>query len=160
MNALPTHLRRNGIAYLALFFAVGGGAAYAAGSGSSGAEKSQGTLSAGKTERGVYHVDAFKPDSFGDAAVSFPIPLAKAPKLHFIQMGATPPAACPGTALRPKAKPGHLCVYEADEENRADMSVPFGYGDSRDKLGFQLEVQPASSSDYMMSKGTWAVNGR
>ncbi|MGN6217439.1 MAG: hypothetical protein ACTHN7_10875 [Solirubrobacterales bacterium] len=71
------------------------------------------TLPSGKTETGRWAWGkTTKTQVQVWTSISFNIPLATAPTLHFIPAGGTPPAACPGTEQNPAAEPGNLCVYE------------------------------------------------
>ncbi|MEX2448686.1 MAG: hypothetical protein WD404_08085 [Solirubrobacterales bacterium] len=51
-------------------------------------------------------------EEFGSVSISYGIPLASAPEIHFV-LGETPPASCPGTVEEPAALPGNLCIYKA-----------------------------------------------
>jgi hypothetical protein len=145
---------------LALFAALGG-VGYAAGT-LGGQHQRASTLASGKSEKGVYSVQGFEfgsgQGSFKGDAVSYPVPLKATPVHHFIPEGNTPPAQCPGSATKPKAKPGHLCVYETDGFNRDSGDVSFTYGDARDKLGFKIQALSAAAQNGTYgSDGVWAV---
>jgi uncharacterized low-complexity protein len=76
------------------------------------------TLEAGRTETGawVISVGAVNP---AVAAISFPIPLSKAlgeADVHYVGSSGDG-ADCTGTAERPSAEPGNLCVYQVFTEN-------------------------------------------
>jgi hypothetical protein len=136
-----------------------GGIGYAA--SGDGAAK-QGTLKSGKTEKGVYFVGAFESGAgsgqFAEQEVSYPVPLKAAPERTFVGEGETPPGPCPGTFAKPKAKPGHLCVYEKDGGGRDSGDVTFGFDDARDKLGFGVTVGSAvAANQFYFSEGSWAV---
>lgn len=150
------------VALVALFVALGGGsyAAVKLGSDDTGARAASAT--SGEKMKGLYRVSDFEMSSnqqqFADGAVSYPKPLKSSPTLHFIGVGQTPPAECAGSATAPKAKKGHLCVYEADTNNRDPGDVPFLSGDGRDKLGFSLSLLSAASQGaFYFSQGSWAV---
>lgn len=114
---------------------------------------SPGTLASGKTEAGTYDVDfmAATGDLNGSAAISFPFPLASAPKLEWLAPGAPADANCPGSAASPQAAAGFLCIYANADENVA--SYPGGgsqtYG--------ALPVLTAASMKRTVSTGSWAV---
>jgi len=83
-------------------------------SGAAGTTGFTSTLPAGKTEMGTWA------GNVGDAAsspyyspISFDIPLAAVPVVSFVAVGGAPTAACPGSAAKPQAASGNLCVYEA-----------------------------------------------
>ena len=68
-------------------------------------------LIGGKTVRGVFALECDgSPCEAGD--ISFIYGFASAPTPHYIMQGSAPPAECPGTVANPRARPGHLCVYE------------------------------------------------
>ena len=76
------------------------------------------TLPAGETETGAW---SFSTSNEGliVTSFSFNIPLAKAlggSEVHYVGPGETV-TECPGTAKEPKAKPGNLCVYQAEALN-------------------------------------------
>jgi hypothetical protein len=73
-----------------------------------------GTLPSGKTETGSWTV-TIGSEGFGFAGMSLSIPLAKTVEASFIEAGKVGGTGCTGgTAAKPKADPGHFCVY-ADE---------------------------------------------
>jgi hypothetical protein len=116
------------------------------------------TLPSGKTLTGDYRTvfPSGSAVSIPDTQ-SFAFPLTSRPAVHFIGVGATPPAQCPGTATEPKAAPGNLCVYAAlgdisatavaiadRETNVAPEASPRGFS-----------VFEANNDSF--STGSWAV---
>jgi hypothetical protein len=85
---------------------------------------SPGTLASGKTEAGVYDVDfvAAAAGDSGAAAISFPFPLASAPKVEWLGPGAPSDANCPGSAASPQAAAGFLCLYASTGANVASYT--------------------------------------
>jgi hypothetical protein len=121
-------------------------------------------LPSGKTLRGVYEIaDTAATKSVQDqtTAISetYAAALPAAPQLHLIADGATPPAACPGSAADPKAAAGNLCVYESrNHTNLAEDPDVFidALNQSEATLGFGIEIT-ANSAGLYDSAGTWAV---
>jgi hypothetical protein len=120
------------------------------------------TLQSGQSLKGAYGVI----DHAGAAlervgtAISFEIPLASAPTAHFIAKGTTPPAACPGTATNPKASPGNLCIYEAQNTNISTQSfedpITGATGSTVQPFGAEVVGLSAAAGDIDES-GSWAV---
>ena len=79
--------------------------------------------SAIKTIQGEYALGLQAADIGDDGwdNITFGFELASAPTEHFIAEGAVAPPECPGTVADPKAKPGHLCVYEGNALNRSSV---------------------------------------
>jgi len=76
------------------------------------------TLPSGQSLQGAFaNITTAAADERVGSAISFTPPLAHAPTAHFIKKGTTPPSACPGTAAAPKARPGQLCIFEAQAQN-------------------------------------------
>jgi hypothetical protein len=74
-------------------------------------------LSPGHTLRGNYSTGAGNGNGVTISGVSFGFRLSAAPTVHFITVGTTPPAQCPGTVTDPQASAGHLCIYEGTQIN-------------------------------------------
>jgi hypothetical protein len=121
-------------------------------------------LPAGKTLTGVYAASGFGeagvPDpGFGIAqtGVSFALPVPGEPAFHYIKENETPPVGCTGSAAKPGADEGNLCVFGEAEEN-----VPSGQplislrGSTESSLGFSIEDTSAKKG-YIALSGTWAV---
>jgi hypothetical protein len=115
------------------------------------------TLARGKTLTGDYRTSYLTRDAIVTDTQSFAFPLASAPTVHFVGIGASPPAQCPGTATNPHATPGNLCVYAAagdvsptavsisnPEADLAPFASPRGFTASETNI-------PSFSS------GSWAV---
>jgi hypothetical protein len=117
------------------------------------------TLPSGKTLTGAW---AFGHDSPAGqiimGAISFPFPLAASPELHVVQLGATPPPQCPGTAAAPAAQRGRLCIYvgAANDEGPIHVfSVVDGDEDGPYTRGAALDKDSNALSTW--ASGTWAV---
>jgi hypothetical protein len=109
------------------------------------------TLPSGKTLTGAYRTDIVNMVALEDTQ-SFAYPLASRPSVHFIGIGTTAPAQCPGTASDPQAAPGNLCVYAAlglSGANVIGISDPDTNHPGSSLWGFT--VAGATSS------GSWAV---
>jgi hypothetical protein len=115
--------------------------------------------SAIKTIQGNYAGGAVA-DSSSDSAwesISWGFDLRTAPVEHFIPAGGTPPASCPGTAINPKAAPGHLCVYEAVATNSSvQLFTGTTGGGGASRWGEGLWIISAAAGNFF-SYGTWAV---
>jgi hypothetical protein len=122
------------------------------------------TLGKGQTLRGVYFVGSSSAagNQLATGGISFPVALPRPPVAHFVRRGAVRPAACRGTAERPTAAPGHLCVYEAREqqagEHRILDPVTGKLGGAR-VWGTALAIRSIRGGD-VFSAGTWAVTAR
>lgn len=93
-------------------------AASATTAGTATTASSPGTLASGMTETGVYDVD-FVADNAADsgkAAITFPFPLAAAPKVVWLAPNGTD-ANCTGSAANPTAPAGYLCIYASSDAN-------------------------------------------
>jgi hypothetical protein len=126
-----------------------------------------GTLPSGKSERGVWAAGPLGTEQFNAvASVSFPIPLASGPAVHFMAEGATPTIACPGTVKAPTAAPGNLCVYqrigfglafETEENPEAateEARTEFGAGKGGANLSFSGE------EPFQFARGVWVVTAQ
>lgn len=114
---------------------------------------------AGTTLRGTYAMGG-SAGTVGDLAISeiaFGYTLGAAPIAHFIEFGATPPTACPGSATSPQAAPGHLCIYESEQvaAGLRDTNGPGGDG-STYSFGTRIFIRSAAAGDFY-SMGTWAT---
>jgi hypothetical protein len=150
------------VALVALFVALGGGSYAAVKLSGGGVAEKPGALESGETLKGLYHVSAHESGTeehgVAEEVVTFQQPLRFVPERHFISLGSSSHISCPGTATRPKADPGHLCVYEADTLRRDPGSILFIDGDARDKLGFLTSITSNANQDlYFYSEGSWAV---
>src|SRR4051794_9113358 len=138
---------------------------FASGQLPDGVFKQPGTLpelGSGKTLRGNYSITGPGGGGLNIASdsISFVFTLSKAPKPHYIQQGQKPPADCPGTVSFPKAKPGHLCVYEAEATGNVTTRVigdPVSNNASQANR-FGATVAAHSSGNLLFDvDGTWAV---
>jgi hypothetical protein len=93
------------------------------------------------------------------AAISFPYPVSESGyPVHFIPVGGTPPAECPGSAAEPAAEEGNVCVYQSggfgptysNEINPEDGEEFEGAGRMGAILRFEGEA-------FERGYGTWAV---
>ncbi|HZR53017.1 MAG TPA: hypothetical protein VFB06_26325 [Streptosporangiaceae bacterium] len=93
--------------------------------------------------------------NFAASAQTFPIPLPFAPTAHYVT---SPTASCPGSAARPVAAPGNLCVYQAGSENVSAVTIfkDAGPGTGADRWGFSAVPMSASSGPGAVW-GSWAV---
>lgn len=114
-----------------------------------------GTLPSGKTIRGTYVVldTATAAGNQGQTAISFGFRLTSAPTRHYINLGAPPPAECPGSGSNPEAQPGHLCLYETFNSNTSSPGVQ---AVSDPRSGAEAFVASAAAGNYFMF-GSWAV---
>jgi hypothetical protein len=140
-----------------------------------------GPLSEGITESGVWSASSpadvevsepGKPRAVS-ATISFPIPLAKLPKVHYLNKAQSlvGTAECPKAEIdgKPKATSGNLCIYTTAEEKAqlshvAFKSVQNALGETEKAslngafVIFEAsEVTPGESSLEFL--GTWAVTG-
>jgi len=119
-------------------------------------------LASGLTLKGTYSIEAHAAvvGARASSAITFAVPLAAAPVANLVLQGATPPAACPGTAADPAAAPGNLCVYESFQANRGGAciaKVGSGYVcGATDPYGTSL-FMTATAVGTITSVGTWAV---
>ena len=60
--------------------------------------------------------------AFGNANISFPVPINSALTVHVIQEGASVPSGCSGSVTAPAAAPGNLCVFVGWETNISSTS--------------------------------------
>jgi hypothetical protein len=123
-----------------------------------------GDLPAGVTLRGNYMVAGNNGGSTIHSAVSFGLRLSAAPTVNYVTVGATPPAACPGTVTNPQAAPGNLCVYEVEADNVTSfrgvcdaetsgcLATPTT---NRDGFAVYALIQSAGSPLFVF--GSWAV---
>jgi len=115
------------------------------------------TLPSGKTLRGHYWLGGDS-DSLFDT-ISFQFPLSEDPHSHYIEIGDTPPAECPGNGSNPQAAPGHLCVYERLGINAANRGLLSFAGAPMwaDQTGAGIWVDAANPALDVTIAGTWAV---
>lgn len=134
-------------------------AASATTAGTATTASSPGTLASGKTETGVYDVDfaAAAVGDTGDAAITFPFPLAAAPKVEWIFAPSKgPDANCPGSAANPEAAAGYLCLYESADDNVSSYCSTSACGTTAFTYG-ALPSLAATNAVRTTSVGSWAV---
>ena len=122
-----------------------------------------GTLPSEKTEEGMWAFGISKEQEAGFAPISFVIPLASAPAIHYINAigkeinsaleEVTPSPECPGSFLIPKAEPGNLCVYTESEEGGAKF---FKFASNVQAPGAVMGFLN-SGADAANARGSWAV---
>jgi hypothetical protein len=129
------------------------------------------TLPKEATETGVWNVDVTAKDFFGVVAISFNIPLAgplAASQVHYVTAKEVAegkaPAECPGTAAKPTAKPGFLCVYEGLASENLTGHVIFVPDKGSPVVGGEIGagatgagLQIATPEEGGLAFGTWAV---
>jgi hypothetical protein len=130
--------------------------------GASGADGTTGfasTLPVGKTELGTWggNVGASSSSPYY-SPVSFDIPLAAKPVVTFVAVGGASTAACPGSAAKPQAASGTLCVYEAHLSGVALGALdPSADGGSPGAAVYGTVITLTGAPGY--AYGTWAVTG-
>ena len=121
-----------------------------------------GLLPSGATLRGAYAVfgTASSSGALAGDQISFGFELSAAPTAHFINSGATPPAACPGTAAQPEAAPGNLCIYEGTVANVGARTfqdpVTLLTGSTVRAWGAEVGAVSAAAGNFYTA-GSWAV---
>jgi hypothetical protein len=114
----------------------------------------------GKTLVGTYagriHATAANQELI--APISFGFRFAAAPTVHFVALGTTPPAACPGNGLNPQATPGNLCIYETSQTNRTSPVVFDVNFDANSASPFGASVLTESlAAGVSGTSGSWAA---
>ncbi len=150
------------------------------------------TLPSGESEKGDWALGGEA--SFVEGSVSFGIPLGEAPTAHYIRVGGleanwnqttnkleeVAPTKCGspvGTAAKPKANPGNLCVYASEEVNTlkeygssalpkicafgtaAGLCVFEATEGAADPYGFGLSTL-SEVAGVVSVRGTWAVTAK
>lgn len=90
--------------------------------------------------------------------ITFGVTLSAAPTVNYLNVGAAPTAACPGTAAAPDAAPGNLCLYERQNINvgsRFIFNAGTG-GPGASVYGASMYVDSAAAGDTFVY-GSWAV---
>jgi hypothetical protein len=90
--------------------------------------------------------------------ITFGVTLSAAPAVHYLNVGAAPTAACPGTAAAPDAAAGNLCLYERQNINvgsRFIFNAGTG-GPGASVYGASMYVDSAAAGDTFVY-GSWAV---
>ena len=186
VNRIGEHFRGNVVAYVALFFALGG-SAYAVtaldrnsvrskhivngqvktpdlANGAVTEEKLANgvvntTLRSGETLSGSWGARGGAEDSTYES-IQFRIPLA-APitgaNTHVLEPGAPPTVTCPGVG---EAAPGHLCIYEREADGNPAGGSIFHHESGPKQLGagrFGFVMFYGSLEPFFIS-GNWAVS--
>jgi hypothetical protein len=120
------------------------------------------TLPSGQTLRGAFTAignNAGGGERIG-TEISFGIPLAAAPTAHFVSVGEAAPPECPGTAAKPAAAPGHLCMFETKHDNLKltgfEDPVTGETGGTVQPFGAEVVGLSNGAGNYDES-GSWAV---
>lgn len=100
----------------------------------------------------------------GDVAVSsisFGVTLPGAPTVHYIKVGDAVPAPCVGgTAVNPRATPGHLCVFEGLMDNASatrGLTSPTGAGSDVAETFGSVPFAYSAAAGTMSIIGGWAL---
>jgi hypothetical protein len=125
-----------------------------------------GTLPSGATETGSWAMNGTASDTEGIlAAISFPIPYEFPLKAAHVHIGEEGEAgfvdSCPGTAAKPSAPPGELCVYFSESEGLVNATAEgiFRYNSlskGATRTGAMLKFIP---SGLAYGAGSFAVTG-
>lgn len=116
-----------------------------------------------RTLRGTFAAGGNKAadvEAFSWSAISFGFSLSKAPEPHYIPDDVPAPPQCPGNRREPKAKPGHLCVYEEAAYGAiSGVSICFSNGcPGTSPFGAHVKVQGnTTSAGFYGARGSWAV---
>jgi hypothetical protein len=153
-------------------FKVGSGKATKACNGEKGAIHPGETLPSSASETGTFATRRINnaDGEIASAAISFTIPLQTAPaESNYITLGKTPEEVeadgCgKGTAEKPEATPGHLCVYEGKAPFAYKGGLVFsflvgpsgGVGTTGAEAIFKT-AQPTTPGEEASAEGTWAV---
>jgi hypothetical protein len=127
--------------------------------GKAGATGFTKTLPKGATETGVWYARP-SAGNIDTIPLSFAIPLAH--ELEEANVHVAPNPECPGSAEEPKAEPGNLCVYVAENLNikPAYIGKPYGAGVGAFGAGTGgalLAVE--GTGEPAVGYGAWAVTG-
>jgi hypothetical protein len=118
-------------------------------------------LPSGRTVRGSYAITdhAFGAGNTESGSISYGFQLSSPPTPHYIAVGGPAHPSCPGTAVAPEARPGHLCVYEGYRSNILNwgfVDPPNWYGGTLRPYGIVIWVA-ANGGGFFMVSGSWAV---
>jgi hypothetical protein len=118
------------------------------------------TVPAGRTIRGTF-TQRSGPGTYHLANYEFGGRMAGDITPHFIHVGDSPPAGCPGTAANPKANSGHLCLYATAETNISALTCAFNIEfyscPGTDRTGFGLAIYATNAGSSFEASGRWAV---
>jgi hypothetical protein len=141
-------------------FKVGSGTATKACNGTTGFTE---TLPSGKTETGTWST-IYAAAAEGDlmsSSISFTIPLAEAPEnAQFIKATGTPLAGCSGTAAKPEAAPGNLCVFASAERFAKEIAPGAGNLGTPTTAYGSTVIIAATKATTVIAGGTWAVTAK
>ena len=84
-------------------------------------------------------------------AITFPEPVAAAPMVVILGVGAPATANCPGSAAAPDARAGYLCIYSQQVKNQTDM-----YSFHTKTYGTTIAANAAANADNY-AYGSWAL---
>lgn len=131
----------------------------------------KGTLPKGSSETGQW---AFTQDE-GSSAVafglSFPIALAKSldeEHVHYIAAGETPPPGCGGSAEKPEASSGNMCVFTTSIigfKTFKEVVLSFSVHDAEasaegaGRTGAYLQAITPAEPETLLGDGDWVVTG-
>ena len=129
-------------------------------------ESATGNLSSGQTMTGFWNMAngaGAVNEQYIPTSVSFPKPLAAAPNVEIIRIGA-PSANCPGSANAPSAALGYLCIYEGYSENITAGALGYnafnadatGVSPNASRYGAALYGYTVTTGQAY-AWGTWAV---
>jgi len=96
--------------------------------------------------------------NFGNANISFPVPINSDLTVHVIQDGAAVPSGCSGSATSPGASAGNLCIFVGWSSNISSTTVynPATGLTGASHFGAQVLVASSTSGNFGMT-GTWAA---
>jgi hypothetical protein len=123
-----------------------------------------GTLPHGESETGVWGLNATtKPNQEVQIPISFTIPLSAsldAAHVHLIGLGEATPQGCAGSAEKPEAEPGNVCIWGAvagmEFKSILTSSVEdFSAGAGKNGLLLETLVPIEGAS----GRGEWVVSG-
>ncbi len=118
------------------------------------------TLPSGKTLRGTYSFGSYSPTSggYGSTGITFAFPLSAPPTPHYVAMGSTAPAACPGTTASPQALAGHFCVYEGSIGSVSERGISNSetLTNKTDTFGAIIYALSGAGDAFNVA-GSWAV---
>jgi|SRR6185437_9502112 len=123
-----------------------------------------GTLPHGESETGVWGLNATtKPNQEVQIPISFTIPLSAsvdAAHVHLIGLGEGTPQGCAGSAEKPEAEPGNVCIWGAVSGMEfksilTSSAEDFSAGAGKNGLLMETNVPIEGAS----GRGEWVVSG-
>jgi hypothetical protein len=122
------------------------------------------TLPPGKSLKGQFSIMAFNSGSSNrdSDAITFNIPLAAEPAVHYIPVGGATPAGCSGDSANPGADPGHLCIFAGYQSGVSQVIIwkmaggLFVNASSRFGTAIYAYSTGADQTSFEVG-GTWAV---